>query len=222
MTLKDLELKAFINESAKQALWESADIKKVVLENRLKQIQEAIDLNEADWIDRARVWLRNKVWGAEEKAKKAVKSTLVNPEAIIGDEKQALGVVMKSLQTAKKQVESFKQDALRSSTAINRLQDSVLDAFGKYMNLVDNIPMNQRGVVERDVMQVVSAFYIALMEEKKRIETYLSYLSKEVGSKGYELGKSAGAMASYKPEKAPKASPTSSKSPAGNLVGAKA
>lgn len=222
MTLRDLQLKALINESAKTALWESSDVKKVVLESRLSQIQEAFELNEADWIDRARNWIRNKVWGAEDSVKQAAKNTLINPEKIIGDEQQAMGVVLKALQTAKKQVGSFKQDALRSSSAINNLQDSVLDAFGKYVNLVDNIPMNKRGLVEREVMQLVSEFYVALMEEKKRIETYLSYLAKEVGSQGYDLGKSSSAMAAYKPEKAPKSPQVTAPALSGKLAGARA
>lgn len=223
MTLRDLQLKALINESAKTALWESSSVKKVVLESRLVQIKETLDLNEADWIDRARNWLRNKVLGVEDAVKQTAKNTLINPEKIIGDEQQAMGVVLKSLQTAKKRVSTFKQDALRSSSAINNLSDAVLDAFGKYINLVDNIPMNKRGLVEREVMQLVSEFYIALMEEKKRIETYLSYLAKEVGSQGYDLGKSSSAMASYKPEKAPR-NPQAATTPAlsGKLAGARA
>ncbi len=206
----------------KKRLLESSQVKKTILENRLVRIQETLEINEADWVDRARNWLRGKYYGAHDTVKQAGRDALVNPEKIINDERQALMVVVKALETAKTQVKAFKQDALRSSTTINNLEEAVLDAFGKYITLVDNIPLKQRGILERNVMKLVSEFYIALMEEKMRIETYLSYLTKEIGSQGYNLGKSATEMAGYKPDNSSSQSePSRQPSVSGNLVGAK-
>lgn len=197
-------LKALINEETRTALWESKDVKRVVLESRLRLINEALEINEADWLDRARKWFMNKAYGAEQGAKDLGRKALVNPQAIVDDPRKAMGVVQKSLAGAKKAVASFKQDALRSSTAINKLQDAVLEVFGKMMTLADDLPPQERGKLEREVMQVVGQFYLAMIEEKNRIETYLSALAREVGQEGYNLGRSAQAMAGYAPEAKPR------------------
>lgn len=197
-------LKALINEETRTTLWESKDVQKAVLESRLHLINETLEINEAEWLDRARKWFMNKAFGAERGARELGKKALVNPEAIINDPRKAMGVVQKSLARAKKAVASFKQDALRSSSSINSLQDSVLEVFGKLMSLADELPPQERGKLEREVMQVVGQFYLAMMEEKNRIETYLSHLAREVGQEGYNLGRSAQAMAGYAPEAKPR------------------
>lgn len=212
MTLSNLHLKALIKESTTQALWESSNVRKVVLEGRLRTINETLELDEAGMLDKARQWLAKKT------------GHTVDPSQVVDDPKKSLGIIVNSIQTAKKGVAAFKQDALRSSSTINSLQDSVLDAFGKFQNLTDSIPQEHRGVLERELMKVVGQFYVAMMEEKKRIETYLSHLAKEMGSQGYDMGRSAQAMAGHSPAKAPKVQgsrvvePETSTAPAGALA----
>lgn len=192
-------LKALISESTKTALWESKDVQRVVLESRLAAIAETLELDETGWLDKARKWVTNKAYGAEQGARELGRKALVNPQGIVNDPRKALVVVQRSIMAARKSVMGFKQDALRSSTAINSLQDIVLDAFGKFVSLNDAIPQEQRGIIERDMMKIMSQFYLALMEEKKRIEVYLSSLARDVGAQGYNLGRSAQDMAGYKP-----------------------
>lgn len=199
------QLKALINEEVQKTLWESKNVKKVVLENRLRLVNEKLNLSEAEWVDKAKSWLKNKVWGAEQGAKDfARNNVMVNPEKVVDDPRQVMNLINKGLADARKSVASFKADALRSSQTINSLEDKVLEIFGKFFNLIDSIPANQRGLVEREVMKVVGGFYSALEDEKKRIEVYLSTLAQEVNAQGYNLGASANKMGSWAPVATPK------------------
>jgi len=198
-------LKATINESVKKALSENKQVQRIMLENRVVLINEMLDLNEADWIDRAKSWVKNKYLGADMKAKDFYnKNVLVDPQHRTSDPKQVQGLLDKTIANARKQVTSFKADAIRSSQAINTLQNSVFDLFGKFYNLLDSLPQESRGKYEREVLQVVGMFYNALMEEKKRIEVYLSAMAKEAGTQGYNLEQDAEALAGYRPEATPR------------------
>lgn len=229
MTNSTETLKATIQESVKQALVEDVSVRRAILENRVALINEMIDLSEADWMDRARSWIKNKYLGADQAVKDTYRNKVqVNPQQITNDPKRVSGLLDQSLAKTKKEVMAFKADALRSSEAINRLQDSVFDLFGKFFHLLDSIPPEARGKYEREVMQVVGAFYSALMEEKKRIEVYISALAKEAGTQGYNLGQSATAMAGYKPQAAPSVvgsrvvDPEAEDAPISGLAGARA
>lgn len=216
-------LKNVIKEEIRTALWESKDVKRAVLESRLALVTEKLTINEADWVNRATNWIKNKAFGAETNAKNFVgNNVLVNPENVINDPMKAMKVVQKSLAGAKAGVAAFKQDALRSSQVINSLEDKVFDAFGKFFNLIDSLPPEKRGLLEREVMQVVGMFYSALDEEKKRIEVYLSALAREVGSQGYNLGNSAKSMASWAPVATPKVVGSRVVEPETDLIGARA
>lgn len=208
MTTKNLTpamLKAVLNESVKVSLAENKSVQKVMLESRLVLINEMIDLDEADFLDRARKWIKNKYYGAQQAASNAYQNKfLVNPEQMMNDPRQVQGLMDKAIAKAKKDVTSFKADALRSSQAINQLQNTVFDMFGKFFNVLDSLPPESKGKYEREVMQVMGMFYKALMEEKKRIEVYLSALAREAGTQGYNLGQSAEAMASFSPEARPR------------------
>jgi hypothetical protein len=198
-------LKAAINESVKKSLAENKNVQRVMLEGRIVLINEMLDLNEADWLDRARHWVKNKYLGATDAAKDYYnKNVLVNPQHITSNPQQVQNLLNKQIAATRKSVTAFKADAIRSSQAINNLQDSVFDLFGKFFNLLDSLPQETRGQYEREVMQVVGMFYKALMEEKKRIEVYLSALAKETGTQGYNLGQEGEAMASYAPAAAPR------------------
>jgi len=122
---------------------------------------------------------------------------------MIDDPSQVSRSLDKDIARAMKAVTSFKQDALRSSQTINSLQTVIHDLFGRYFTLLDNLPPETKGKYEREVMKIVGMFYIALMEEKKRIEVYVSSLAREVGAQGYNLGAAARQLANYRPEKAP-------------------
>jgi hypothetical protein len=203
-------LKATIQESVRTALVENKNVQRTILESRVALINEMIEINEVEWVDRARKWLKNKAWGAEQGAKDFYRNKVqINPKAIIDDPGNVASLMDTTIAKAKKDVTAFKADALRSSEAINKLQNSVFDLFGKFNNLQDKLPQDEngnkiRGKYEREVMQVVGMFYVALMEEKKRIEVYLSALAQEAGAKGYNLGQSATAFAGYRPERTPK------------------
>lgn len=199
------KLKTAINESIVSVLKENKDVQRVVLENRIKLIEDMIALDELGFLNKAKNYLRNKAWGAEKGAKDWFgKNILVNPSNMMGDPKQVGGLLDKTIANAKKEVTAFKADALRSSEAINKLQNSVFDLFGKFYNLLDEMPPEARGRYEREVMQVVGMFYNALMEEKNRIEVYISALAREAGTQGYNLGQSARALAAYRPEERPR------------------
>lgn len=199
------DIKTTINESIRDILKENKNVQRTVLENRVKLIEDMIALDELGFLNKAKNYIKNKAWGAEKGAKDWFgKNVLVNPSDMIGDTKQVGGLLDQNIANAKKQVTAFKADALRSSEAINKLQNSVFDLFGKFYNLLDDMPQESRGRYEREVMQVVGMFYNALMEEKKRIEVYLSALAREAGTQGYNLGQSAQALAAYRPERAPK------------------
>lgn len=199
------QIKQAINESVLSVLKENKDVQRTVLENRVKLIEEMIALDELGFLDKAKNYLRNKAWGAEKSAKDWFgKNVLVNPSDVVGDPQQVGGLLDKTIASAKKDVMAFKADALRSSEHINKLQNSVFDLFGKFYNLLDEMPPESRGRYEREVMQIVGMFYNALMEEKKRIEVYISALAREAGTQGYDLGQSARALAAYRPEERPR------------------
>ena len=209
MSNKTSDLGSIIQESVREALMENVNIRKVILENRLTLLNEMIELDEAEWLQKAKDWFhrgrtgaKNAYLGASDAASKAYQdNVLVNPEKIISDSGQSVGLVSKAIAKSMADVTAFKADALRSSGNISKLQDSVFDMFGKFFNLLDSIPGEQKGKLEREVMQVMGMFYNALMEEKKRVEVYLSALAREAGSQGYNLGQSSTAMAGYRPEK---------------------
>lgn len=222
-------LKATIQESVRTALVENRNVQRVILENRVALINEMIDLDEAEWLKRAGNWIKNKVWGAEQGAKDFYRNKVqVNPRGIIDNPQNVSKLLDTTIAKAKKDVVAFKADALRSSEAINKLQNSVFDLFGKFFNLLDKMPEESRGKYEREVMQIVGMFYNALMEEKKRIEVYLSALARQAGSQGYNLGQSAPALAGYRPERAPRVvgsrvvDPAEEDEPATGLTGARA
>lgn len=201
--ISEKKLKAAINEGVERALWENKDVQRVVLETRLAQINEALSLDEAEWFKRAKNWLKNKVYGGEMAAKDFVRNkVLVNPN-MIDDPSQVSKSLDKDIAKAMSAVTSFKADALRSSQTINSLQTVIHDLFGRYFTLLDNLPPETKGKYEREVMKIVGMFYIALMEEKKRIEVYVSSLAREVSAQGYNLGTAARQLANYRPERGP-------------------
>jgi hypothetical protein len=202
---KSEALNLAIKESVREAIVENKNIQKIVLESRLTLINEMIELNEFDFLKRAGQWLKNKAWGAEQGAKDwARKNILVDPVSMIDDPKQVASLLDRTIAQANKEVVSFKSDTLKTSESINKLQNSIFDLLGKFVNLLDKMPPESKGKYEREVMRVVATFYNVLMEEKKRIEVYLSALAREAGNQGYNLGKSATAMAAYRPERAPR------------------
>ena len=197
-------LKATINETVKKTLAENKQVQRVMLESRVALINEMVEINEADWMDRARNYFKNKYLSADQKVKDFYnKNVLVNPQHITSDPGQVTNLLNKQIANTRKQVTNFKADAIRSSTTINNLQNHVFDLFGKFFNLLDSLPQDQRGKYEREVLQVVGMFFKALMEEKKRIEVYLQTLSQEAGTQGYNLAQDAEALASYRPEARP-------------------
>lgn len=191
-----LTLESFIKESVQTALVEDVHVKRAILENRKSLVEGMIAINEADWFDRARKWVKNKAYGAEQGAKDYYeKNVLVNPKELTSHPDKVKNILDSSLKSVEKEIGAFKGSALKSSERINHLLDSVTDLFSKFFNLLDEIPEGERGIYEVEVLKVVSRFYLAMTEEKQRIETYLSILSKEAQSQGYNLQKSAPQMA---------------------------
>jgi hypothetical protein len=195
-TKNTLALESFIKESVQTALVEDVHVKRAILENRKSLVEGMIAINEADWFDRARKWVKNKAYGAEQGAKDYYeKNVLVNPKELTSNPDKVKNLLDSSLKNVEKEIGAFKGSALKSSERINHLLDSVTDLFSKFFNLLDEIPEGERGIYEVEVLKVVSRFYLAMTEEKQRIETYLSILSKEAQSQGYNLQKSAPQMA---------------------------
>ena len=193
-----------VKEEVKKALSENSEIKKAVLESRRAVICETLELDEASFIDKARQWFRNKYYSADQKARDAYRNDfLVNPKKIVSNEKAVENILKKSISDTQNQIRNFRASTLKTSNEINKLQDKVFDLFGKFFNLLDSIPMEKRGLFEREVMRVVSVFYNTLEEEKNRIEVYLSAMAREASTQGYNLGRSAEAMAGYRPEAKP-------------------
>ncbi len=194
-------IKSLVKEGIVKSLCENKNIQKTILESRLSLVSEMIELDEASFIDKARQWFRSKAYGAEQGAKDFYnQNVLVNPEKMTSNPASVEKILRNSIVSAQQEISSFKNDTLKTSTKINNLQERIFDLFGKFFNLLDSLPQEKRGVFERDVMKVVAVFYNVLMEEKKRIEVYLSALAHEVSSQGYDLGKSAQDMATYRPE----------------------
>jgi hypothetical protein len=181
------QLRALVKESTQRALMESPQVRKVVLESRLRLIESEIELDEAGWMERAKNWLTGKA-----------NKVMVNPSQDVDNPDKVARMLNQAVFSAKKAIVSFKADGLKTSTKINALQDAVTDLFGKFFNLLDTIPSGERGKMEREVMKVVGLYYDALMEEKMRIEVYISDLAREIGSQGYDLGRSSTAMSHYK------------------------
>lgn len=204
------QMKTTINEAVKEALWENKNVRKVVLESRLAVVEETLQLDEAGFLDRARNFFS--------------KLGKVDAAATVDNPKKALALVKGSISKAETALSGFKADTLRSSSNINNTVDAVLDALGKFTNLLDSIPEEQRGLLERDLMKVVSAFYLALVEERRRIKAYLNGLSMAAKEQGYDLNRSSSAMSQYSKEKLPKVigsrvvEPDSTEIPAGALV----
>lgn len=195
------DIKSFIKEQAFRSLCENAQVRSVVLQDRLKLIKEAIELDEASFVDKARQWLRDKFYKSEKGAKDYVgQNLLVNPEKLTSDSGSVEKILQSAISAAKKETEAFKSSTLNTSTKINNLQEKIFDLFGKFFNLLDSLPEDKRGLYEREVMKVVAIFYTVLEEEKKRIEVYLKALEQEVQGQGYNLAASAREMARFRPE----------------------
>lgn len=189
-------LKSFIKESVQTTLVEDVRVKKAILENRKVLVEQILAINEADWFDRARKWAKNKALGAEQNAKDFYqKNVLVNPKELTSNPNKVKKILDSSLGVVEKEITTFKSGTLQSSEKISRLLDSVTGLFSKFFNLLDEIPEKERGVYEAKVLRTVGMFYLAMSEEKKRIDTYLSILSKEAQSQGYNLARSAETMA---------------------------
>lgn len=198
------EFKKIINEEVKQVLAENAIVRKAIFESRLARITEALELDEDTFIDKARKWFRNKYYTADQSVRDKYRDdVLVNPKKITSDPASVEKILKKAIVNSQNKIRNFKSSTLKTSTEINNLQEEVFDLFGKFFNLLDSVPMEKRGLYEREIMRVVSVFYNVLEEERKRIEVYLSALAHEVSKQGYDLGKSAGEMARYRPEARP-------------------
>jgi len=196
--MNKLDVKKIIKEEVKKSLLENREAKKVILESRLLIINEMISLSEADFINRAKQWLKSKAFGAEQGVRDTVKnSVMVNPEKIVSDPNSVQKILDTAIKNAQSQITKFRSQTLQTSTSINNLQDNIFDLFGKFFNLLDSIPQEKRGQYEREVMKVVSVFYNLLMEEKKRIEVYISALAREASTQGYNMGSSSPEMSSY-------------------------
>lgn len=207
--MKQEDIKKIIKEEVKKGLMENTAIRKAVLENRLVVVKEMISLNEVDFINKAKTWLKNKAFGAEQGAKDTFKNNvMVNPDKIVSNPSSVTKILDTAIKTTQSQITKFRSDTLQTSTAINNLQDQVFDLFGKFYNLLDSIPEEKRGLYEREVMKVVSVFYNLLEEEKKRIEVYISALANKAGQEGYNLGAGAADMASFSNKKAPLPGPS--------------
>lgn len=198
------ELKKTINKEVKQVLAENANIRKVIFESRLASISEMLDLDEDTFIDKARKWFRNKYYTADQNVRDKYRNdVLVNPKKLTSDPASVEKILKNAIVSSQNKIKNFKSSTLKTSTEINNLQEEIFDLFGKFFNLLDSVPMEKRGLYEREVMRVISVFYNVLEEEKKRIEVYLSALAHEVSKQGYDLGRSAAEMAKYRPEARP-------------------
>ena len=215
--MNKLDVKKIIKEEVKKSLMENKDAKKVVLEGRLIVINEMISLSEADFINKAKQWLKSKAYGAAQGIKDTVKNdVMVNPEKIISNPNSVTKILDSAIKNVQSQITKFRSETLQTSTNISNLQDKVFELFGKFFNLLDSIPQEKRGLYEREVMKVVSVFYNLLMEEKKRIEVYISSLAREASMQGYDMGKSAADMSGYsKASAAPEGQPASGRAAVG-------
>jgi len=143
--------------------------------------------------------------------------TELDPSAVVDNPEQSAKIVSKAVAQGKSSVAKFKANTVKSATAISGLQDSVEDMFGQFYNLINSLPQESRGVLERDVMQVMGSFYATLTNEKAVIQTALNGLFVKAMAKGYNLAQSGEAMAKYRPgQEAEVESPAPARAPVRN------